>query len=315
MHDKTVTLWNYHQGTGMWYPTVIGGVSFWANDAAAASSHGGNSATSFEVSIPCAPGGTVISKGGEKRIFPPKTYAVCASPDKCITFAPGVDFIAIHFESADPNGDDMSVEDCVAMAKEVAAATDAPLCFEGCKSFDKDAKIFEAVSAALEGRNILLLSAREENYKTVAASAGMAYNQKFGAESAVDINLAKQLNVLIGQMGIQPNGYMMNLGTAAVGYGFEYLLSTIDRVRAAALGQSDAQLQVPIITPCAADCWGVKEALTEESEAPEWGAREERGIQMEICTAAAVLGAGSDAVILGHPDSVATISSFVAAMM
>ena len=228
---------------------------------------------------------------------------------------PGVDFVAIHFESADPNGEDMSVEDCVAMAKEVAAATDAPLCFEGCKNFDKDAKIFEAVSAALEGRNILLLSAREENYKTVAASAGMAYNQKFGAESAVDINLAKQLNVLIGQMGIQPNGYMMNLGTAAVGYGFEYLLSTIDRVRAAALGQNDAQLQVPIITPCAADCWGVKEALTEESEAPEWGAREERGIQMEICTAAAVLGAGSDAVILGHPDSVATISSFVAAMM
>lgn len=94
MHDKTVTLWNYHQGTGMWYPTVIGGVSFWANDAAAASSHGGNSAASFEASIPCAPGGTVTSKGGEKRIFPPKTYAVCTSPDKCVTFAPGVDFIA-----------------------------------------------------------------------------------------------------------------------------------------------------------------------------------------------------------------------------
>lgn len=93
MHDKTVTLWNYHQGTGMWYPTVIGGVSFWTNDAAAASPHGGNSATSFEASIP-APGGTVISKDGEKHIFPPKTYAVCTSPDKCVTFAPGIDFIA-----------------------------------------------------------------------------------------------------------------------------------------------------------------------------------------------------------------------------
>ncbi len=93
MHDKTVTLWNYHQKTGMWYPTVIGGVSFWTNDAAAASSHGGNSATSFEASIPCAPGGAVISKGGEKRFFPPKTYAVCASPDKCVTFSPGIDFI------------------------------------------------------------------------------------------------------------------------------------------------------------------------------------------------------------------------------
>lgn len=92
MHDKTVTLWNYHQKTGMWYPTVIGGVSFWTNDAAAASSRGGNSATSFETSIPTS-GGAVISKGGEKRIFPPKAYAECASPDMCITFAPGIDFI------------------------------------------------------------------------------------------------------------------------------------------------------------------------------------------------------------------------------
>ena len=228
---------------------------------------------------------------------------------------PGVDFVSIRFESADPNGADMSVEDCVALAKEVAEATDAPLCFQGCKNFDKDAKIFEAVASALQGKNALFLSAREENYKTVAASVGMAYGQKFGAESAVDINLAKQLNVLIGQMGIQNNGYVMNLGTAAAGYGYEYLLSTIDRVRAAALGQGDAQLQLPIITPCAGDCWGVKEALTEESEAPEWGSREERGIQMEIATAANVLGAGSDAIIVGHPDSAATLSAFVAAMM
>lgn len=94
MHDKTVTLWNYHQETGMWYPTVIGGVSFWTNDAAAVSSHGGNSVTSFEASIPCAPGGTIISKGGEKHISLPKEFAACANPDRCITFAPGIDFIA-----------------------------------------------------------------------------------------------------------------------------------------------------------------------------------------------------------------------------
>lgn len=94
MHTQTITLWNFHRESGMWYPTVIEGVSCWANGAASASLHGGNSATSFEASIPCTSGGTIISKGGEKRIFPPKTYAVCASPDKCVTFSPGVDFIA-----------------------------------------------------------------------------------------------------------------------------------------------------------------------------------------------------------------------------
>jgi acetyl-CoA decarbonylase/synthase complex subunit delta len=46
----------------------------------------------------------------------------------------------------------------------------------------------------------MILSAREENYKNVVASAGLAYGQKIGAESAVDINLAKQLNTVITQM-------------------------------------------------------------------------------------------------------------------
>jgi len=227
----------------------------------------------------------------------------------------GVDFVTIRFESADPNGDNVAIEDCVAVAKSVAEVVSKPLAFEGCKNVDKDAKLFEALAEALQGKNVLLLSAREENYKTVAASAGMAYGQKFGAESAVDINLAKQLNVLVSQMGIANDVTVMNLGTSTVGYGFEYLLSTIDRVRAAALGQNDVQLQMPIVTPLASDAWNVKEALVEEDETEGWGPREERGVQMEIATAAAVLGAGSDAVILAHPESVATISAFVAAMM
>ena len=100
----------------------------------------------------------------------------------------------------------------------------------------------------------------------------------------------------------------MNVGSAAVGYGYEYVVSTLDRIKAAALSQDDKMLQMPIITPVASETWNVKEAMAEEEEAPEWGSREERGISMEIQTAAASLAAGSDAVILKHPQSVATIS-------
>ena len=82
----------------------------------------------------------------------------------------------------------------------------------------------------LNGKNILVLSAKEENYKGVAAGAGMAYGQKVGAESAVDINLAKQLNVLITQMGVNGENVAMNVGSAAAGYGFEYVVSTLERV-------------------------------------------------------------------------------------
>ena len=95
-----------------------------------------------------------------------------------------------------------------------------------------------------------MLSARDENYKSVGASAGLAYGQKVGAESAVDINLAKQLNTVMLPSWASPRSpSCMNVGSAAAGYGYEYVASTLDRVKAAALAQSDAMLQMPIITP------------------------------------------------------------------
>ena len=224
---------------------------------------------------------------------------------------PGADFVVLRFEGADPNGENRSVEECVAIAKEVGDAITAPLVIEGCKNVEKDAELFAKVAEALQGKNVLIMSAREENYKGVAAAAGLAYNQKVGAESAVDINLAKQLNVLIGQLGVDPANVVMNVGSAAAGYGFEYVVSTMDRVKAAALSQGDVQLQMPIITPVADEAWNVKEAMASEADMPEWGSQEERGIDMEIETAATVLASGSNAVILKHPASVATISKLI----
>lgn len=245
-------------------------------------------------------------------------YAGCATPADMAKKAEsmeGASFICLHFEGADPNGHNKSVEECVEVAKAVAGATDMPLVVMGCKNAEKDAELFSKVSEALQGKNILVLSAREENYKSVGASAGMAYNQKVGAESAVDINLAKQLNVLISQLGVPASSVVMNVGSAAAGYGYEYVASTLDRVKAAALAQSDAQLQMPIITPVSTETWGVKEAVMSEAEMPEWGNQEERGVEMEITTAVASLASGSNAVIMRHPAAVATVAKFIDALM
>ena len=155
------------------------------------------------------------------------------------------------------------------------------------------------------------MPAKEENYKAIGAAAGLANNQKLGAESAVDINLAKQLNVVTTQLGVKPESIVMNVGTATAGYGYEYVVSTMDRVKAAALSQDDAMLQMPILTPVASETWNVKESVASEEDSPEWGSREERGISMEIMTAAADLVSGSNAVVLQHPQSVATISKMI----
>jgi len=245
-------------------------------------------------------------------------YAGCATVAdmaKKASEMEGADFVCIRFDGADPNGQNKSVDECVEIAKAVAEATDMPLAFMGCKNAEKDAELFNKISEALQGKNILVLSAKEENYKGVGAAAGLAYGQKVGAESAVDINLAKQLNVLLTQLGVSGDNVAMNVGSAAVGYGFEYVVSTLERVKGAALTQNDAMLQMPIVTPVAGEAWGVKESLASEADMPAWGAREDRGVGMEITTAVACLAYGSDAVILRHPKSVATVSAMIKALV
>ena len=250
---------------------------------------------------------------GEQKFY--EGCATVADMAKRAAEMEGASFICLHLKGADPNGENKSVDECVELAKSVADATDMPLVVMGCKNIEKDTELFNKIAEALAGKNILVLSARDENYKAIGAGAGLAYGQKVGAESAVDINLAKQLNTVMTQLGVNAQSIVMNIGSAAAGYGFEYVASTLDRVKDAALGQSDAMLQMPIITPVSADTWGVKESIMPEADMPEWGSQEERGIEMEIVTAAAVLASGSDAVIMRHPEAIRTIAAMIGALV
>jgi acetyl-CoA decarbonylase/synthase complex subunit delta len=227
----------------------------------------------------------------------------------------GVDFVCLRFEGADPGGLNRSIEDCVKLAKEASAACAKPICIAGCKNIEKDTELFKALAAALEGQNILFLSAREENYKTICAATVLAYGHKVAAESAVDINLGKQLNVLMTQLGVPKSSIAMNLGSTAAGYGFEYVSSTMDLVKSAALEQDDGMLQMPVITPISTEAWSVKESIVPQADMPEWGDLEQRGINMETVTAAACLASGADAVILRHPVSVEKTAALIAALI
>ncbi|MCI6851262.1 MAG: acetyl-CoA decarbonylase/synthase complex subunit delta [Clostridiales bacterium] len=275
----------------------------------------------FDAEMPNAPKiGVEISDMASEWTAPAlkEFYAGCATmadyAKKAETME-GADFLCLHFESADPNGANRSVEDCVADAKAVAEAVSMPIVIMGCKNIEKDGELFSKIAEALQGKNILVLSARSEDYKTVGASVALAYGQKVGAETADDINLAKQLNIMLKGLTVKPESIVMNVGTAAVGYGFEYVASTLDRIRLAALDQSDADLQMPIMSPVSPDAWSVKEATASEEDEPAWGNQEERGIAMEVSTAAANLTGGADAVIMRHPAAVATIRKFISELV
>ena len=225
------------------------------------------------------------------------------------------DFICLNFVNADPNGANRPVADCVADAKAVAEVVTKPIVVLGCKNLEKDAELFSAMAEALQGKNVLFMSAKNENYKTVGASVVLASGQKVGAETADDINLAKQLNIMLKGLNVSLENVVMDIGTAAVGYGYEYAASTLDRIRLAALAQGDTDLQTPILATVCNDVWGVKEATASEEDEPAWGCREERAISMEVATAVADLTGGADAVVLRHPASVATVKKFIAELV
>ena len=227
----------------------------------------------------------------------------------------GCDFICLNFVGADPNGANRSVAECVADAKAVAEVVTKPIVVMGCKNLERDGELLAALAEALAGKNVLFMSAKNENYKTVGASVALANGQKLGAETADDINLAKQLNIMLKGLNVDPASVVMDIGTAAVGYGYEYAASTFDRIRLAALAQGDNDLQMPILAAVCNDTWGVKESTASEADEPNWGCMEERAISMEVATAAADLTGGADAVVLRHPESVATIKKFIAELI
>ena len=141
-------------------------------------------------------------------------YAGCATMAdraKKAETVEGADFIALNFESADPNGANRPTAECVADAVAVAAATDMPLVVMGCKNMEKDGELFTKIAEALQGKNVLFMSAKSEDYKTVGASVGLAYGQKVGAETADDINLAKQLNIMLKGVGVKAESIVMML--------------------------------------------------------------------------------------------------------
>ena len=245
-------------------------------------------------------------------------YAGCATMAdyaKKAEAVEGIDFICLNFVGADPNGENRSTADCVADAKAVAEVVTKPIVVMGCKNVEKDAELLGALAEALAGKNALFMSAKNENYKTVGASVALASGQKVGAETADDINLAKQLNIMLKGLNVKTENVVMDIGTAAVGYGYEYAASTLDRIRLAALQQSDADLQMPILAAVCNDTWGVKESTATEEDEPAWGCTEERAISMEVATAAADLVGGADLVVLRHPESVATIKKFIAELI
>ena len=241
---------------------------------------------------------------------------VIASPEawakKCVDEY-GADIIVLQLKSTDPNGMDRSPEEAAQVAKKVSDAINVPLIVMGTANNQKDEDVLKLISEACQGKNVALGPVEEANHKGIGASA-LGYGHTLVASTPIDVNLAKQLNILLGNLGVQNNKIIIDPTTGGLGYGLEYSYSVMERIMMAALTQDDNKLMIPMMNNVGNEVWKCKEAQQPIDEAPIQGDPEKRAILMETVAAVTYLMAGSDVVILRHPETVRMTRSFIELM-
>lgn len=207
--------------------------------------------------------------------------------------------INIKLQGAHPDSGNKSPSELAAFVAEFCKKAGVPIVVTGCGDDEKDNLVLPACSEALKGQNCLIGCVTQDNYKTIVVSA-LADGHSIIAESPIDINIAKQLNILISDMGLPLERIVINPTIGALGYGLEYAYSIMERARLAGLS-GDKAVASPFICFVGQESWKAKEARADESEFPQWGKQPQRGILWETITATALLQAGADLLVMRHP--------------
>ncbi len=188
----------------------------------------------------------------------------------------------------------------------VLSATSLPLIIEGSNEPKIDSEVFQTCGEAGQGERLLLGTAEASRYRSIAAAA-LAYNHSLIAQSPIDINLAKQLNILLREIGVSRDHIVIDPYTGALGYGFEYSYSALERIRFSAL-KGDADLAMPMI--CApADSLTIKEVREAQGESAN-----DMAVRWEVYTSIAAAVAGAEIVCVRHPRSVEVLKAAFAGL-
>ena len=222
----------------------------------------------------------------------------------------GAEMICLQLLSTDPNGQDRGADEAAQVAKKVADAIDVPLIVWGTANHDKDTEVLRAVAELCQDKSLILGPVEEADHKKIGAAA-IGYKHTVVASTPIDINLAKQLNILLGNLGVSDDLLAMDPTVSSIGYGLEYCYSVMERMRMAALTQQDAKLQFPIICNIAKETWKTKEAKIAEAEDPKMGDAKKRGILLEAMSATALLLAGADVLIMRHPEAIKLVREMI----
>ncbi|MFH1201385.1 MAG: acetyl-CoA decarbonylase/synthase complex subunit delta [Candidatus Omnitrophota bacterium] len=225
----------------------------------------------------------------------------------------GANLLCLKLQGAHPDSGNRPNDELVKILKDILKTVNVPLIVSGCGDDAKDNLLMPLLSEATKGERILFGDAVQDNYKTITASV-LADGHNIIAESPIDINIAKQLNILITDMGLPGDKIVINPTVGALGYGLEYAYSIMERARLAALA-GDKMMSMPFICFIGQEATKAKEAKATIEEHPQWGKELERGIVWEAVTACAFLQSGADILVMRHPQAIKLIKETIEELM
>jgi acetyl-CoA decarbonylase/synthase complex subunit delta len=226
--------------------------------------------------------------------------------------AAGADAIALRFGQTGAGGEKITGAEARKAVRAVLDATGLPLIVFGPGQAALDNEVLVAAAEEGAGERLVLGACEDKNYRTIVATA-MANGHLVTAKSPMDVNLAKQLNILVHDMGLPMERIILDPTTGALGYGIEYGYSVMERLRLAAL-QGDGMTQQPMIVTPGEEAWRTKEARAAEGVPAAWGDWQARGVNWEAMTAAALIESGADIVVMRHPEAVKRVKQMIAAL-
>jgi len=222
------------------------------------------------------------------------------------------ELISIRLEGTHPEKGNKSVEQAVKVVSQVLESVKVPLIVTGHSHFEKINEVMKKVCEVTAGENCLINYVETDNYKTIAAAC-LAYKHNLVAQTPIDVNLAKQLNILLTDMNFPPENIVMDPLTGTLGYGLEYTYSIMERIRNDGLA-GDKMLAFPMLINPGYETFKVKESRAPEQDYPEWGDLARRGIYWEIATAMSLLVAGAELIIMYHPQAVEVVKKKIKEM-
>jgi len=220
------------------------------------------------------------------------------------------DAILFRLTRVNPDSENISPEEAAEITRTVRESINKPLIVYGSGPLEKIAEVMKKVSEKNKDSNILMGWVEDDNYKTVAAAA-IGYNNNVVALNPLDVNIAKQLNILLTQIGLSPDRIAMDPSTSGLGYGIEYCYSAMERLKIAALMQDDKMTQMPIITDIAPEIWKLKEVKESEEKYPQWGNQEDRSINWETISCMSMLLSGANILVMRHPKAISLIKEVI----